>query len=311
MKVKKWRAVVWMLLTILPLIYFPLSMVMFTTSMWREPSDSFDKQFDTFFEYGLVLNGLILFLTASYLIYLFATPYVHREKRMLWVVSLLFLNLIAMPFFWYWYVWGPLRNPPRSDTEPVARQSKLVPMLIGVAMLSIIPAVTIVGAYSEGHAYSDIADRFPPTDDDEYVTIPAGRVSISKQNRATRTVSVGDVLDVAVSDTSVRFKPSTVMGVLYRSFEIPAIAVHSCSKQCGGITDYMLLLDTGDTQIAIEEAPAMLEWCWSNKLPILASSQRREWLYNGVPLPDRSALDRALSDRSGYDHAAKQACLGY
>lgn len=157
MKVKKWLATAWMLLTVLPLAYFPLSMVTFTASMWGDPSGSLDKQFEAFFEYGLILNGLILLLTASYLIYLFATPYVHREKRMLWVVVLLVANLVAMPFFWHWYVWTPLSSPPGSDGDPVARQSKLVPMFIGLTMFSIIPAVAIVGAYSEGHAYKAVA----------------------------------------------------------------------------------------------------------------------------------------------------------
>jgi len=126
MKVKRALAVSWILLTILPLVYFPLSMVMFTTSMGGESSDPFDRQFDTYFQYGLILNGLILLLTASYLIYLFATPYVPREKRMLWVVVLIFMNLIAMPFFWYWYVWAPLSGGSTSGTEPALRTSKLV-----------------------------------------------------------------------------------------------------------------------------------------------------------------------------------------
>lgn len=296
MKLKKWLAVVWLLATISPIIYFSLSM---------------ENQFDDFFYFTVVLNGLILFLTVSYLIYLFSTTYVPREKWMLWLVVLLFVNIVAMPFFWYWYVWSPLSSPSAFHTEPHPQQSKLVPILMGLGMFLIITVDTLIGAYSEGHSYPEIADTFPIANGDEHTAIGAGRISISKQKYATRTIWLGDVLDVSVSDKSIRFKPSAIMGLLYRSFEIPSSAVHSCSRQCGGSTDYILLLEKMDLQISIEKASEIIEWCWSNRLPILASSQRREWLYNGADFPDTSTLANTLENRSKYNYAAKQACLGY
>lgn len=312
LKLKKWFAIGWMVFTVLPFIYFPLSMIILTGDMWTEPSGAFEKKFDIFFNYVVVLNVLFFLLTASYLIYLFSTPYVPREKRMLWVVILLFVNVIAMPFFWYWYVWSPLKSESESKIEHGKLRSNFVPIVMGIGMFSFIPAIMLLDAYYRGHAYNDLAEAFPVNNSDSaYTEISSGDVSIAKQMLSKRSVWLKDVLSVSISDESIRFKASPVMGLLYRSFEIPASAVHSCSKQCGGSTDYILLLDKTNYQIDIEDAPEILEWCWDNKLPILASSQRREWLYKGSPLPERNALAITLEDRSKYDYAARQACLGY
>lgn len=311
MNSKKWMAIGWLLVTILPILYFALSMVILSGEMWAQPSGSFEKRFDTLVDYGIIVNGLCFLLTASYVIYLFATPYVPREKRLLWAVVLLLVNITAMPFFWYWYVWAPIKAPNSSKTESGRWRPNTVPVLLGLGIFSIIPILLLYVGYLQGHAYSYVADAFPASDANNYYNIDAGRVSITKQNHATETISLGEALQVSMSDSSIRFTSSGLTRPLYRSFEIPKTAVHSCSKQCGGSTDYILLLNQMDTQIRIENAKPLLDWCWDNHLPILASSQRREWLYNGVKLPQPDTLVRTLRDRAQFDHAAKQACLGY
>ena len=49
----------------------------------------------------LLLVGLWVF----YLIYLFRTRNIPKEKKGLWLAVLFFANILAMPFFWYVYVW--------------------------------------------------------------------------------------------------------------------------------------------------------------------------------------------------------------
>jgi hypothetical protein len=47
--------------------------------------------------------------SALYVVYVFRSPTVPREKRGLWVAVIVFGGLFALPFFWFWYVWQPAR----------------------------------------------------------------------------------------------------------------------------------------------------------------------------------------------------------
>ena len=54
-------------------------------------------------------------LLAFYITYLFKTDRVAQDKKALWAVVLFFGNMIAMPVFWYLYIWHePISTvPPR------------------------------------------------------------------------------------------------------------------------------------------------------------------------------------------------------
>ena len=49
----------------------------------------------------LVLEGALI---AFYLIHLVRTDRMSADKKALWAVLLLFANLLAMPFYWYFYM---------------------------------------------------------------------------------------------------------------------------------------------------------------------------------------------------------------
>jgi hypothetical protein len=51
--------------------------------------------------YGFLLA---LLLIVGYLIYLFYTEYVPKEKKVLWGVVLILGNIFALPFFWFFYL---------------------------------------------------------------------------------------------------------------------------------------------------------------------------------------------------------------
>ncbi len=53
-------------------------------------------------------------LVIAYIVYVFKTRHVPAEKKALWAAVLLFGNIIAMPVFWFLYVWRPLRSPNAS-----------------------------------------------------------------------------------------------------------------------------------------------------------------------------------------------------
>jgi len=110
------------LLTCWPLIYlvyffgFMFSMVF--SIMWpgraggaADPAARMGQMFILHLLTMLVLAVLLVI----YICYLFQTDRVARDKKPLWAVALFLGNMIAMPVFWYLYVW---RQLPRQTAEP-------------------------------------------------------------------------------------------------------------------------------------------------------------------------------------------------
>jgi hypothetical protein len=116
---KKPLAVLWLVFTLLPLGYIAY-FVMYTLSMSEiDGPASFqqrEQEFDFLFKAHMSAIGLIWILIASYVIYLFRTSHVPRDKKALWAVVLFMVSPVAMPAFWFLYVWKPLSAIP---TEPV------------------------------------------------------------------------------------------------------------------------------------------------------------------------------------------------
>jgi len=48
---------------------------------------------------------LALFLTGTYIFYIFKSKYVPKDKKALWVAIIFFANIFAFPIFWYLYIW--------------------------------------------------------------------------------------------------------------------------------------------------------------------------------------------------------------
>lgn len=73
------------------------------------PPDQFFEEFNTIFRLQMFSMALILALLAFYVVHLFRTDRVPADKKALWAVVLFLGNLVAMPFYWYFYIW------PRAD----------------------------------------------------------------------------------------------------------------------------------------------------------------------------------------------------
>jgi hypothetical protein len=82
-------------------------------SMWGIESDrDFQQQqaqFNVLFRVHIAAMVLIWTLIASYIIYIFRTEHVPKEKKALWAVVLFMGSIVAMPVFWVIYVWKPLQ----------------------------------------------------------------------------------------------------------------------------------------------------------------------------------------------------------
>ena len=64
--------------------------------------------------WGTIFTIWIVATLTFYLAYLFKTDYVSTKERQFWTVALIIGNIVAMPIFWYRYMWqtiDPQTNP--------------------------------------------------------------------------------------------------------------------------------------------------------------------------------------------------------
>ena len=50
-------------------------------------------------------SGLVIILVSGYVAHLFSNDLVPNEKRWLWAIVLFCGSIVAMPVYWYLYVW--------------------------------------------------------------------------------------------------------------------------------------------------------------------------------------------------------------
>lgn len=304
---KKLFALIWLILSLAPILFIPYMMIGITSDVTDNPSESFDKTFNIV----LYINILALVLIASFIAYIYHSDNVPKNKRGLWTVVLFLGHFIAMPFFWYWYVWHPINNNKQALAGQQIRPSRKIPILIGLAMILMMPMTIGFMKYKEAKSSDFFSKLFPYSNVDlNTERIPNGSISIEKIIAPRHTRYFRKTMSVFISDDSIVFKPSFSFS-FENPFEIPFTAIHSCNKQCGGSTDYNLIFDNLGLVIEIENAPQILEWCWRNKIPVLSSGSRREWIYKGIDLPTKADLSDSLVSHEIYKQHLKRACQGY
>jgi len=69
------------------------------------PLADFARTFDTIYRANFVVALLFLGMLVYYFIYLLRTDRVPPDKKRLWGVVLFLGNFLAMPVFWYYYMW--------------------------------------------------------------------------------------------------------------------------------------------------------------------------------------------------------------
>ena len=106
-------ALLWLFFTLAPFAYF-IFFISYMTGMDHASHAVVEAQFNFMFRLHIAAMLGIWVLIAAYIVYLFKTDHVPVEKRALWAVVLFLGNMVAMPFFWYFYVWRPL-----NKTAPV------------------------------------------------------------------------------------------------------------------------------------------------------------------------------------------------
>ncbi len=82
-----------------------------------QPPDQAFQDFNMIFRLHMTVMALILILIAFYIVHLFRTDRVPADKKALWAVVLFLGNLLAMPVYWYLYMW-PKANGGSRLTSP-------------------------------------------------------------------------------------------------------------------------------------------------------------------------------------------------
>ena len=108
----KTKAIILAAFTVWPVVYMFLFMAGIAGSMFFMRGGSGPMQ--GFFGVVVVLHLLTMLEMAGLLVYyilnLFKTDAVAQDKKALWAVVLFMGNMIAMPVYWYLYIWKPLQQ---------------------------------------------------------------------------------------------------------------------------------------------------------------------------------------------------------
>lgn len=103
--------------TIWPFFYMLLFFVFIFFSMFYIPraDSSGEGGFPDLFMIILPLHFLtmllIMGLTIFYIVNVFRNDQVDKDKKVLWAVVLFMGNMIAMPIYWYLYIWQEEKDP--------------------------------------------------------------------------------------------------------------------------------------------------------------------------------------------------------
>lgn len=117
MKLSTTAKILIIIATVTPLIYMALFFASFayTAAVGPNENDIIFDNFGIFMTIHLMVMFLMFALIAFYIAFLFKTEAVKTELKALWAVALFMGGPIAMPIFWYLYVWPSASG---SEREP-------------------------------------------------------------------------------------------------------------------------------------------------------------------------------------------------
>lgn len=100
-----------------PIVYLCLfvGFIVYSFGFAAPPAEG-DSGIPAPFKYLFVLHLLTMLLMfvlmVIYIVHAFRTDLVPQDKKILWVVVLFFGSFLAMPIYWYLYMWRPLEQNP-------------------------------------------------------------------------------------------------------------------------------------------------------------------------------------------------------
>jgi hypothetical protein len=107
--------------TFWPILYMFIFFGVFMTGFFMHPGSSMQpeagfRSFQVLMGVHLGTMLLMMALLTFYIVHIFKNSAIAGDKRTLWAVVLFFGNVIAMPVYWFLYVW---REPPAIVAPPL------------------------------------------------------------------------------------------------------------------------------------------------------------------------------------------------
>jgi hypothetical protein len=121
----KWAKIALGLATLWPILYvfvfiaFVFSMMFYFSSFEPGPADHQEPPVWFFAVFALHFLTIIWVfgLLAFYIVNVFRNDRVEKDKKVLWAVVLFFGNTLAMPVYWYLYIWREPAPPQLTGTS--------------------------------------------------------------------------------------------------------------------------------------------------------------------------------------------------
>jgi hypothetical protein len=119
MRVSRPVAVLVGALTLWPILYMFIFFAVFMNGFFTHPGSAEQpeaafRSFQILMALHLGTMLLMMALLTFYIVHVFKNAAIAGDKRALWAVVLFFGNIIAMPVYWFLYVW----REPRPDVVP-------------------------------------------------------------------------------------------------------------------------------------------------------------------------------------------------
>ena len=113
------------LATLWPFVYMILFFIFVFSSILFMPSQPGEQSGPPFFFVVFIALHLltmlwIMALTVFYMVNVFRNDRVDKDKKVLWAVVIFMGSIIAMPIYWYLYIWRVPRANPPGDQSPSA-----------------------------------------------------------------------------------------------------------------------------------------------------------------------------------------------
>jgi hypothetical protein len=98
-----------------------------------------------------------------------------------------------------------------------------------------------------------------------------------------------------------------------KRLSIPVSEIAACAMTCYGLADQHvdLLIPKTGSDLEIPSSKAILDWCWTNRKPMISGADKRAWHYSGAALPPTSRYQEQFASRPAFDEQAKLSCQGY
>jgi hypothetical protein len=113
------KAITLAVFTVWPFVYMILFMASFFISFMtmghpNQHSDQMPLMFKIILPLHLLTMVEMMGLMAIYIIHLFKTENVASDKKALWAIVIFMGNILAMPIYWYLYIWKPIKSAPAA-----------------------------------------------------------------------------------------------------------------------------------------------------------------------------------------------------